>query len=454
MRRLPVPLLVVVAVAVGANLWARRSQVEVDLSAADRFTLTRETREIVDAVDAPLRISVFLNLEGGAARDARFLLDRYRERNRNIEFRIVDPDERPGEARRLGVTEYATVVLEYRGRRIDAPEVDEVEISSAILRLLRGDTRTVCVLTGHGEGSLDDESPEGLSELGRLLRNSAYEPVTLDLLRRRAVPRRCDLVAFLGPRVSLAEEEVEALDRYRERGGRVFLAAWPLVEADPNPLLRPFGLRFIGGLVVDEARSVGPDPFNLIVESFPTAHPVREGVPRLQFPFSSGLVGESRPEEGLTVSPLALTSEGSFVETDPDAEQFVFSPGDFPGPVLVAAAADASRLEPAGERRLGAPRPGIVRSRLFVTANVSWLTNEFLNRLGNRRFLTNALAWLTEEEQVLTAPSRIRPVPPLPWTPERQARVLAVAVVGVPGAVLVVGVAVALGRRRREGGGP
>ena len=45
-----------------------------------------ETRALLRAVHAPLRIRAFLAPHGGAADDARFLLSRYREINSRIRF--------------------------------------------------------------------------------------------------------------------------------------------------------------------------------------------------------------------------------------------------------------------------------------------------------------------------------------------------------------------------------
>ncbi|HVM41578.1 MAG TPA: hypothetical protein VM618_12445, partial [Acidimicrobiia bacterium] len=76
--------------------------------------------------------------------------------------------------------------------------------------------------------------------------------------------------------------------------------------------------------------------------------------------------------------------------------------------------------------------------------------NRFIDELGNRRFALNALAWLAEEEQVLTSPELVNDVRPLPWTAERQRTVVVVAVLLVPGLVLGGGVGLWWALRRRE----
>ncbi len=433
------------AVLVGANVWAASSDAVVDLSANRRFSLTAESRALARAVDADLDVTVFVYEEGGAARDARFLLNRYRDLNGRIDYRIVDPDEQPAEAARYGITGYSTAVYEYRGRRLETTSVNELQVSTTILRLLRGGSSTACFLTGHGEPALDDRRPDGLSSLGTLLGRNGYDVEPLDLRRGGEVPARCDVVAVVAPRVALLPDEVSALLDHTERAGRLAVLASPFFqEADPNPLLNPWGIAFAGGLAVDPDRSESADVSNVVVSEFPTTNPVVDGVPSLQFPAPGGLLVDDLAADGLTVSRLAVTSAGGFVETKPDTE-LEFSDGDIPGPVVLAAAADDSRVEDAGDDGDGAR---IVRTRVFATGNSLWASNDFLDRLGNRRFAVNAFNWLAEQEQLLTVGAQPPQPRELVWTRERERRVAAVAIGLVPGGVVAAGIVQWLVRRR------
>ena len=218
-----------VAGVAAANVAAAHSDSQIDLSANRRFSLSPESRALARAVQAPLRITAFLNSGGPAARDARFLLARFHEVNHRITYSVVDPDTHPGEARRFGVGRYATVVVTYRGRRVDAPDAEELELSSAIVGVLRGGTKTVCVLTGHGEPDLTDGSPDGLSEV----------PLDLTTGPAATVPAGCAAVLEIGPRQPLLPREVDALTAYARAAGRLLVVASPLSSSDPNPLLAP-----------------------------------------------------------------------------------------------------------------------------------------------------------------------------------------------------------------------
>jgi hypothetical protein len=276
---------------------------------------------------------------------------------------------------------------------------------------------------------------------------------TLDLTvgSNPTVPADCAAVLVLGAREPFAPQEVQVLNAYARAAGRLMVVASSLSTADPNPLIQPWGVQFVGGLVVDAKRSQGGDQSNVIVEDLPSASPVDDGVSRLQFPASGGLLVSRQLRDGLTVERLGITSDQSFVESNPDVE-VTFDANDIPGPVVVAAAADDSRVETSGETRIPGSGPRIVRTRVVVTGSDVWLTNDFLDRLGNRRFFANALGWLTQDEQLLARTGQVSVDRALPLTAERQARVLVITVGLVPGAIIGLGVAahVGFGRRRRR----
>ena len=452
MRRRALVIVVGVVIAVVAgNLLAYAHNAQADLSAAHRFSLAPQTKGVLDQVRGPLEVRAFLNKAGAGARDARFLLARYHELNRHISFSVVDPDADPSAARRFGINQYSTVVLTYKGRRVEAPSVTELDISTAILRLIRGGTKPVCVLTGRGEPALDDTSGQGLSKVADVFRRNAYEIRILDLTVGHAVvPSDCTAVFDFGPRDPLGPQEVQALTAYGKGAGRIMMVTSSLSTADPNPVLEPWGVHFLGGLVIDPKRSEGGDPTNVVVEDLPSASPVDDGVTRLQFPATAGLAPTpDNQREGLTVERLAATSDASWLESNPDQEMQL-DRNDLPGPVVVATASDDSRVEASGEQRVQGGGARIVRTRVFATASDTWLTNDFLDRLSNRRFFVNGLAWLTQDEQLIATTAQVSTDRSLPLTAERQARILVITVGLVPGLIIGAGLLAHYGWRRRR----
>ncbi|MBV8296992.1 MAG: GldG family protein [Acidimicrobiia bacterium] len=440
---------VVVALVLAGNVLAWGHNAQADLSATHRFSLAPQTKNVLDQVKAPLKVTAFLNNAGASARDARFLLARYHELNGNISFSVIDPDADPTAARRYGISQYSTVVVTYKGRRVEAPSVDELDVSTAILRVVRGGTKTVCVLTGHGEPGLDDQSGTGLSKVGDIFRHNAYDVRMVDLtVGQPSVPADCVALFDFGPVDPLGSQEVQAINAYAHAAGRLMLVTSSLTRTNPNLLTEPWGVHFLGGVVVDPQRSEGSDPTNVVIEDLPSASPVVDGVNRLQFPATAGVVVDPDLRDGLTVERLAVTSDGSWVASHPDVS-LQFDKSDLPGPVAVATASDDSRVESSGPQSAnGGGR--IVRSRVLVTASDTWLTNDFLDQLSNRRFFVNGLAWMTQQEQLLATTAQVSTDRSLPLTAERQARILLITVGLVPGLIIGAGLLAHFGWRRRR----
>jgi ABC-type uncharacterized transport system involved in gliding motility auxiliary subunit len=427
-------VLLVVAV-LGANVLAGRADLTADLTAGNRLTLAAGTREVLDQVEEPLHIDVFVRAEGEAGRDAAALASRYRDANRRIRLEVVDPDAEPGKAQRLGVTRFGTAVLRYQGRRVDVTTVSEVELTSAILRLVRGRTPSACFVTGHDEPDLGDDGPQGLSRLAALASRNGFEPET----RNVGVDGLdgCEVVVLAGPRVPLADGEVRVLQRHLRDDGKLLVLADALSDADVNPVLEDWGITFLGGVVLDRASNFNNDVSTPVITDFPSANQVVDGVPSLLAPASAGLhVPDEAPRGGLHVSVLARSSDDSVLAADPEDP----SAGAIRGPVVVAAAADDSSVR-------GSP-PVIHRTRVLVVADVAFASNAYLDALGNAKLLANGLSWLAQDELLLTVGTSDPDARPLVITPSRRRTAFAVTVVGVPLAVLVLGTVLLLVRRR------
>ena len=170
--------------ATGVLLLVIGSSVEAqaDLTPTKRFTITRQTKEIAGRVRSPVRVTGFVDPDGPMAVEMRALVRQYRTAHIPIELEMVDPDAQPGRAQATGVSRYGQMLVEISGRRELVPDVGEVALTSAILRLTRDSPATACFTVGHGEPDINDTRPAGYEVFAAYLRQLG--------LRRRAVGAR------------------------------------------------------------------------------------------------------------------------------------------------------------------------------------------------------------------------------------------------------------------------
>lgn len=432
--------LLVVAAAVVADT----RPVQVDLTADAALTLSAETERVLDAVRSPIRITAFLDRADPTRVAAPTLLGRYQRRNRRISFRLRDPSSASGELRRLGVDPtFGGLALESRGRVEQAPAATEQDVTAAIARLLRGAPANACVATGHGEADTAATGGAGLSSASALLRTNGYRVEVVDLLTAVEVPSRCAAVVLANPTAPLGEA-TSTISRYLDRGGRLVVLLDPASTEQLTDLLSPYALAVRRGLVLEgEANDrFSDDPLRPVVRDYRSGTSIVRRLPPTFFPaVQAVVVDEDRAAAvpGLTVTPLAVTSKLSFLETQP--QQVAFDPAtDLPGPVTVAAAVDLSRA---------AGGAGVRRTRIVLIGDVDFATNEFIGEAGNGELLVRSLDWTTEEESLVTVSANIARLRPLDLTEGRLGYLRLLSSGIVPGLFVVVGALVWAVRRGR-----
>lgn len=430
----------VLVVLIGAADERRRV---LDLTEDDTLTLAPQTEDVLASVDRDIDITLFARPSDPGRVEAVSLLDRYRRLERRIDVDVRDPDEAQGEVNRFGVDPLAGgVVVRTDDRTEVISHPTEGELTGAIARLIRDEPTTACITTGHGERSIEDTGPRGLSRLGDLLRRDGLRVSVIDLLADPVVDEACTVVLVPSPSGSLTEDAEQVLARWVGADGRLLLLADPVPGVPAlDGLLGDLGVRVEPGLVLegDRGNVVDGDVTAPIVTRYPSASPVTRRLAPTYFPVVQEVaVVDDDDGAGRTVTALATTSETSYLERSPVTPEFD-PEEDRPGPVTVAAAVDRSRVEGVD----------VARTRVVVVGDVDFATNVALGEAGNAQLVRQAVAWLAESEDLVAISPNLPTDRPLRLTDARLTYARLLAVGGVPALFLLAGALVWAVRRGR-----
>lgn len=446
MRRALVRLVAVVTLIVAAYVAVANLVAPIDLTAERSATLSDTTRRVLRSVDRRIDITAFFPRDAAGRVEAATLLSRYRDVNRRITFRILDPVIAPGEIERLRVEEVGNAAVEdLQGEKIEIAQYTiEIDLTSAIARLLRDVEGTVCFETGHGEASITDGSRGGLQDAAAILRDNGYRLAEIDLVSRPRIDAECDAVVVAGADASIGPSAREALVSYLERSGKAMILDDPDAKADLTPVTRRWGIRFLGGVVVegDEGAHLPQDLTTPIVTRFAGGSSVVRGVGPTLFPRVGGVSASPTGDTGLTVTEIATTSDVSYLDVEGFGE---FDPDvDREGPVAIGAAADDSEVV-----RPGAPDARIARTRILAWGDVDFVTNGFIGEGDNASLWLQGIDWLTQPEDLVTAVPTFPKRRELRLTAERSDYVRFLTSGVVPGLFLIAGAMVWVVRRSR-----
>ena len=228
-------ILVVLAVVVAANVLADRYSKSYDATSNKRYSLSEETQKIVGGLRQEATITYYnVSTRFGAGRD---LLSEYASLSPKLSVKYVDPQQNPEDARAAGINlnqPLPIVTVTANGRTDTAPSFSEEGITGAFIRDIKGNTRTVCFLTGNGEHPIDDTGRSGLSDLNQVLGRDDYQTQSINLVTSDAIPASCTAILIAGPTTNFEQPEVNAIQGYVENGGRAMFLLDPPLHMGPQ----------------------------------------------------------------------------------------------------------------------------------------------------------------------------------------------------------------------------
>jgi ABC-type uncharacterized transport system len=220
---------------------ASQTKAQADYSYFKTSEPGSSTRKMIESFTEPLKVTAFFpDVSEVRAEVSSYLTDLTRGVP-NVELSIVDRYLEPKLAKDMKVFSDGTIVFtkgettktltvgsEMQSARAKLKTLDR-DVQEQLYKLLR--SRRIAYLTvGHGEMNAANDQDKGKGRsaeiVQEILRSQNYQIRTLGLAQGlgREVPDDAEVVFVLGPTEPFAPEEIDALKRYAERGGHLFMA--------------------------------------------------------------------------------------------------------------------------------------------------------------------------------------------------------------------------------------
>jgi ABC-type uncharacterized transport system involved in gliding motility auxiliary subunit len=444
-------ILVVFGILAAINYLAERHNKRWDLTAASQWTLSDQTKKVVQGLTKPVRVTVFARTEDFDRFHAR--LDEYEYLSKQLQIEYIDPEKRPSMAERLKENALGTVVLEYEGRVQRVTSDAEQDLTNGLIKVLQGSQPKVYFVTGHGERDIAGADGGGYGGIAEELKSDNFVTETFVLLQQD-IPADAAVVVIAGPKSDLLEPEVAKLKAYLEKGGKLMVLIDPPQKADAPPpsnllaLLKDWSVDVGTNAVLDpmsQLRGTQADvpvaaqyPYHAITNTFRllTAYPYARSV---------------KPVEGVTNGRTATTiiqsGRNSWAETDlktlttkGEAKQEP-EKGDIPGPISLAVAVSA----PVG----GATPPPVdgkdenpnkPETRLVVVGDSDFASNSVAGMGGNRDMFLNMVNWLAQQENLIAVRPRNPEDRRITMTGGQDRMIWWFAMIILPGLIFLAGV--------------
>ena len=459
-----------------------------DATADHRYTLTPATRDTLATLDETASVYVLVSHADPLFPTIKPIIDSCLSLSARLRLRWIDPDREPGQfltlQSELGIVAGATkegrslsdsvVVLERGKRRIyltsdDVAQVDpetgdaeprlEQSLIQGLRRLFQDVHSVVCFTQGHRELSLEDRSPDGLSELKTRMSRDSMEVRTLDSdVAHYHDIAECTLLIVAEPELPFSSWEIKQISEYRDHAGSLWIMSGTVPDESGrvrgtglDALLPELGVHLGNNVVVEGDEDLRlPDGFGETFFAQIVEHPVTRalssGTPSRSLNVLVSLAPAINVEQGASVQVLLRSGKRSMTVSDISSYLKRNS-----GPSGVVA---AQELTLAIAAELGEAAHG--SKRRLVIAPASTVVNRVLKLsalVGNRIFADGVLNWLLAKPTDLEIGSPHRASAPLVLSDADLRHVKQYVLVFMPVLVLVLWLTCRIVRRLRHARG-
>jgi ABC-type uncharacterized transport system involved in gliding motility auxiliary subunit len=448
-------ILVVLGILVAINYLSSRHNKRWDLTAAHQFSLSDQTKKVLQDLKEPVKVRVFARSD--EFQRYRDRLDGYTYQSKQVSVEYIDPEKRPGLAQQLGVTALGTVVFEFKGRNEKVTSDGEQELTNALIKVIQGRQPKVYFTQGHGEKDTVSAERSGYNGITAGLTAGNFVVDKTVLAQAGKVPDDADVLIIAGPKTDFLGPETEAIKAYLAKGGKVLLMLDPVLKADqPQPaglqaLLKDWGIEAGNDIVLDVSgmgRLLGTDESVPVAASYPP-HPITENFNLMTaYPLARSMSPVEGGVNGRTAQKLVETSKASWGETNlkslTGGQPAKMDDDDKKGPVSLAVAvsapAAAAPPPPPKDPKKDGETPKPAETRIVAFGDSDFASNGALGVSGNRDLFLNTVNWLAQQENLIS----IRPRDPedrrITLTADQERRIFYLTVLIVPGLVLLAGV--------------
>jgi hypothetical protein len=449
-----------------ANFAGNERSERFDLRTVQNLMPSEQTLQMARNVSEPITLTLFFPPANDVAEQIEPYFNSLAAASDQVTLERLDRDMHPIQAKELRARKNGTVVIS-QGDTHESLQLDtnpdkarrklkklDKDFQGKLAKVAR-EQRVAYFTVGHGERSTSPREDEvGLKLVKDVLKQLNYKVKKLGLNDglSNAVPEDATVVFVPGPTVPMLEAEQQALLRYVEAGGALFVLLDP-EEEQPlamEPILSALSLKRDRTLLAHETKFVtmkkGKTDRSFLATNRFTSH---DSTPVLAKNSSRMFVlfnetgtlekaddAAAKDAGGPDVQFTVRSMSGTFNDLDGDLEHD--SPEEKKKVWQLAAAVQLAA--PEGEGRKG--------GRAVVTADVDVLADYVIGASrGNQQFLVDALRWLEDELELTGEVAEIEDVAILHTSEEDKAWFFGTTL-GMP--LLVLGIGLVRGRRRRS----
>jgi len=430
-----------------------------DLTKNKQFSLSSQTVQYIKSIQNPIQVTGVTT----TPRDMRRFFEQYTALTDFLKVEVRNPFKDFREVQQLK-NEFRTEIspgdifirMEKRKKKIS--NMDEASFVNALVEVQREQETVVFFLSGHGEGTLEEPTPEQLKKntpsyntLKTLCEQQGMIVKTLELMRKGVVPEEASALVCAGPRMDLFPLEKNVLEKWLNNGGQLICMLDPPKGMDQTfplfkELFRNFGVILKDDIIMDPNKAsmeqYGMPIIPLVTKYF--EHSITENIPfgsaAIFLPLSRTINPSDPLPPEIQFEPLLQSSPYSWSQPIGDLFEENFTPPDQSLICPQTLAAAITKTPPGGNADSQARIVLFGDSDIFTDINIKYQIPVYL--------FHNSLSWLTQRADVVAIPPKVVEDTPLALTAGQKEFLAILLIIAIPSLIFFGGLGFTLIRRR------
>jgi len=290
-----------------------------------------------------IKFEIFARSSSVVAKNIAAFLKPYKNLNTEIIFEFIDPTNKPSLAKQYAITMQGEMVVSFQNDELNYANISELSESAlmnALLQLQRREDKWLIFAQGYGMRTIEDESPNGLSDLLIYLKKSGVHIARMPLSPLLELPENVKVILLPAPTDELDAEIVTWLEKQINNG----ISLWWLADIDSN---QQRNLELATNIMLGDKTSIIKDSYVAAISEFP--------IDKITENFNQAVLFAESKE-------LISTDAKAIVKTE-----------------FGKNLALAKQLS---------------HSRLFITGDVDFISNQYLKVAANKNFILRVIDWL------------------------------------------------------------
>jgi len=446
-----VTILLVFCILAVANYFVDQHQYKYDLTKNKIHTLSDQSRKAIKSLKADMAAYFFV-LRLPIEERYRELFENYRSVSPRFKVEYLDAAKHLTRLKAEQVTQGNTLIIHYNDKKVKIEDPTEEKITNELIRLTKETIQTVCSLVGHGEHNLSSAEAEGYQAAKSSIESDSYKVEELKLTGKVVVPEKCNVLLIAGPTKAFFENELLAIKKYLDEGGRALISVrWDVrnkldkafrdllsewyVEVDKNLVVDLNSVRLQHNFSVAPLAEFSKDhAITSVFKEIKTNHDL------VYFPFMLPIRQREKPPASLQLKTIAKTTGQSWAESniaELKSGRPHHGPKDQDGPFPAIITVEGKQKDSQATRK----------TRIVVTGSSFFASNYFIRFGINRDLLLNSIIWLMEEDNLISIRSKGEDPNFVKLSPDQSLVILITIIWILP--LLMLGAGVFVWRRRR-----